>query len=102
MPILKQKILALQWKHVAEDQIDVVHGLPWTLRSTQEPTLNPESCSILHHARCDEAMAPATPSPNSNAWIFPSSRTSTPIGRDNAWRRLIAPRLKTAGLEWAM
>src|SRR6058998_546874 len=35
------------------------------------------------------------------AWVFPSARTTTPLGRDNAWRRLIAPKFKTIGLDWA-
>jgi integrase len=32
---------------------------------------------------------------------FPSAKLTTPLGRDNAWRGLIAPRLKTVQLEWA-
>ena len=36
-----------------------------------------------------------------DAWVFPSAKLTTPIGRDNAWRGLLAPRLKTIQLEWA-
>ena len=36
-----------------------------------------------------------------DAWVFPSAKLTTPLGRDNAWRGLIAPRLKTIQLEWA-
>jgi len=35
------------------------------------------------------------------AWVFPSAKFTTPLGRDNTWRGLIAPRLKTIQLEWA-
>src|SRR5262249_32291058 len=35
------------------------------------------------------------------AWVFPSARTRTALGRDNTWRRLIAPKLKPIGLDWA-
>jgi len=99
MPILKQEILALQWKHVAEEPCRRVHGLyrghcdrPKSLRSTRKVALSSTTRDV---------MRPWRQRHPSHAWVFPSSRTSTPIGRDNAWRRLIAPRLKTAGLEWA-
>jgi len=34
-------------------------------------------------------------------WVFPSAKRTTPLGRDNTWRGLIAPRLKTIQLGWA-
>ncbi len=36
-----------------------------------------------------------------DAWVFPLAKLTTPLGRDNAWRGLLAPRLKTIQLEWA-
>ena len=33
--------------------------------------------------------------------MFPSERLTTPLIRDNWWRRNMEPRLKTMGLEWA-
>ena len=38
---------------------------------------------------------------NAEAWIFASENPSTPLWRDNVWRRHMEPRLKTIGLEWA-
>jgi len=35
------------------------------------------------------------------AWLFPSERLTTPLGRDNVWRRNMLLKLKKAGLEWA-
>lgn len=35
------------------------------------------------------------------AWLFPSETGSTPVGRDNIWRRNIQPVLAKAGLAWA-
>jgi integrase len=35
------------------------------------------------------------------AWVFPSARSTTPLGRDNTWRRLIRPPPKAIGLDWA-
>jgi integrase len=34
------------------------------------------------------------------AWVFPSEKLTTPLSKDNCWRRWIAPKLKQAGLEW--
>lgn len=36
-----------------------------------------------------------------DAWLFPSETGSTPVGRDNIWRRNILGAFETAGLEWA-
>ena len=36
-----------------------------------------------------------------DAWVFPSAKLTTPLGRDNTWRWFIAPRLKTIQLDWA-
>jgi len=33
--------------------------------------------------------------------VGPSAKGTTPLGRDNTWRGLIAPRLKTIQLDWA-
>ena len=34
------------------------------------------------------------------AWVFPSEKMTTPIIKDNCWRRHFAPHLKAAGLSW--
>jgi integrase len=33
-------------------------------------------------------------------WVFPSERLTTPLSKDNCWRRHIRPKLKEAGLDW--
>jgi len=40
------------------------------------------------------------PNDNSDAWLFPSEKTTKPIRKDNVWRRYIKPKLKDAGLDW--
>jgi integrase len=37
---------------------------------------------------------------DNDAWLFPSEN-GKPIGRDNLWRRYMAPKLKPIGLGWA-
>jgi integrase len=35
------------------------------------------------------------------AWVFPSENLSTPMSKDNCWRRNFLPKLKPVGLDWA-
>ena len=35
------------------------------------------------------------------AWLFPSEKPSSPLGRDNHWRRHLQPQLARLGLDWA-
>src|SRR5215475_6673599 len=57
----------------------------------------PLSDSIGTVTRTSRQQVSADP----EAWVFSSARTTTPLGRDNTWRRLIAPKLKRIGLDWA-
>jgi len=34
------------------------------------------------------------------AWVFPSEKLTTPLRKDNCWRRHFAPQLKSLGLGW--
>jgi integrase len=40
------------------------------------------------------------PNDDSDAWLFPSEKTTKPIRKDNLWRRYIKPKLKDVGLDW--
>jgi integrase len=35
-----------------------------------------------------------------DGWLFPSERLTTPLAKDNCWRRHFRPKLKEVGLEW--
>src|SRR5262249_14603559 len=94
------EILALQWKHVAADHVAVVQRLyrgqldrPKNERSQRTVALSSTTRTLLQQWR--------PPVTDPEAWIFPSARTTTPLGRDNTWRRLIAPKLKPIGFDWA-
>lgn len=95
------EILALQWKHVVEDHVNVVHRLyrgqldrPKSERSQRTVALSSTTRALIQRWRQQTSADP-------DAWVFPSARTTTPLGRDNTWRRLIAPKFKTIGLDWA-
>jgi len=43
----------------------------------------------------------ALPEEQPEAFLFPSEKLTTPVGRDNIWRRFMLPKLESVGLEWA-
>ena len=95
------EILALQWKHVADDYVHVVHRLyrgkldrPKSERSKRKVALSASTRQLMHQWRGQQCADP-------EAWVFPSAKITVPLGRDSAWRWLIRPRLTPLGLEWA-
>jgi integrase len=40
------------------------------------------------------------PNTGPSGWLFPSENLTTPLSRDNLWRRYIRPKLKDIRLEW--
>ena len=95
------EILALQWKHIAHDHVEVVHRIyrgkldrPKSERSKRTVALSLTTQNLMTQWRQQTSSDP-------EAWVFPSAKSTTPLGRDNAWRGLLAPRLKTIQLEWA-
>jgi integrase len=94
------EILALQWKHVAEDHVRVVHRLyrgkldrPKSERSKRKVALSVSTRRLMDQWRRQQNA-------DSEAWVFPSANLSRPLGRDSAWRWFIRPHLKVVGLEW--
>jgi integrase len=96
------EILALQWKHVGGDHVEVVQRLyrgtldrPKSQRSTRQVALSTRTQAAIDEWR--QNQAPTDP----HQWVFPSARPDRPLDRDNTWRRWIEPRLKTVHLQWA-
>jgi integrase len=74
------EILALQWKHVAEDHVEVVHRLyrgkldrPKSERSQRTVALSSTTRTLIQRWRQQTSADP-------DAWVFPSARTTTPWG----------------------
>ena len=42
------------------------------------------------------------PDSGPDGWLFPSERGTTPVARDNCWRRHFLQRLKEVGLGWVL
>src|SRR5215813_6947583 len=96
------EILALQWKHIADDHVQVAQRLyrgkldrPKSERSTRNVALSSTTRDQIREWRQQSGAT------DPDAWVFPSAKGTTPLDRDNTWRGLIAPRLKTIQLDWA-
>src|SRR5262249_18589377 len=61
------EILALQWKHVADDHVQRATSLPRETRPTQKRTLGTTSCPIVGDTGPDPGMAPTECIPRSLA-----------------------------------
>lgn len=95
------EIFALKWKHVREDHVVVEQQLyrgkidsPKTTRSVRKVAL-PEG---LQSQITEWKNASIDSDPD--AWVFPSEKLSTPLAKDNCWRRHLAPKLGAVGLGW--
>jgi len=95
------EILALQWKHVAEDHVQVVHRLyrgkldrPKSERSKRKVAMTGSTRQLMQQWREQASVQP-------EAWVFPLAKGKTPMGRDGLWRQHIRPKLEPAQLEWA-
>ncbi len=96
------EILALQWKHVSADRVQVRQRIyrgrvdtPKTMNSVRDCALSDELQRML--CRWKGMAIDASP----EAWVFPSETLETPITRDNAWRMNFQPRLDKECLGWA-
>ena len=95
------EILALTWGSLtgvmAEIRQRVYRGQvdsPKTHRSARAAALPDQLLKSIaewrHESTCTEPTA----------WVFPSERLTTPVGKDNLWRRCFLPKLVPVGLEW--
>ena len=95
------EIFALMWKHLREDHIVVEQRLyrgkidsPKTTRSVRKVAFSEGLQNLI--TKWKNASVDSNPS----AWVFPSEKLTTPLAKDNCWRRHFAPKLAAAGLGW--
>jgi len=95
------EILALQWKHVEDDHLQIEQRLyrgkldrPKTERSKRKAALSKSTAQLMKEWRQANSVEP-------ESWVFPSAISTEPIARDNMWRRVILPKLEPLKLEWA-
>ncbi len=70
-------------------------GTPKTFRSKRWAALGSLLKSWI------EEWLRLTPETGPAGWLFPSEKMTTPLSRDNCWRRGFLPRLAPVGLDWA-
>jgi integrase len=93
------EIFALTWGQMsshAEIRQRVYKGIIDTPKTTQSERKAALSVGLLRDL---EAWRESAPSSSPDAWVFPSERT-TPLAKENVWRRNIAARLEAVGLGW--
>jgi integrase len=96
------EILALRWGSLSGTSAEITRRLyrgrldtPKTQRSEREAAFSDGLLGAIaewrRKARCTEPTA----------WVFPSEKLTTPMGKDNLWRRCFLPKLEPVGLQWA-
>jgi integrase len=95
------EIFGLKWGHIAATHVYIRQRVyrgeidsPKTTKSVRKAALAAGLLSDI------ELWRSISLDPSEDAWVFPSETGKTPLGRDNVWRRRIAPKLKAVGLGW--
>jgi len=95
------EIFGLKWRHVRADHIEIEQRLyrgkidsPKNDHSKRSVALSQGLQAAISRWRVECG------NPGLDEWVFPSETRRTPVAKDNCWRRCIAPRLKSVGLEW--
>lgn len=96
------EILALTWGSLTGTSAEITRRLyrgrldtPKSQRSEREAAFSDRLLVAIAEWR---RRASST---ESAAWVFPSERLTTPVGKDNLWRRCFLPKLEPVGLAWA-
>lgn len=96
------EIFALRWHNFGEQHFSVEQRVyrgdldtPKTQKSLREGGLSLGTIADL--AAWRQLSGDTSP----DAFVFPSERLTTPLSRDNVWRRSIQPQFEKIGLGWA-
>lgn len=96
------EILALRWRNLGEESFTVEARVyrgdldtPKTKKSVRVGAMSLATMQDL------KAWLDLRRDSDPDGFVFPSEKLSTPLGRDNLWRRNIQPRLEKVGLGWA-
>lgn len=95
------EIFALKWKRLEAEYADIQQRVyrgdidsPKSTYSVRWAALSDGLLSAIQEWR--SIAIDASP----DAWVFPSEKLTTPLRKDNCWRRHFAPQLKAVGLSW--
>jgi integrase len=95
------EIFALRRSHLENKYVDITqriyHGkldTPKTFNSIRRAAFG--NCLASWIGEWMERL----PEDGPESWVFPSEKITTPLLKDNCWRRGFLPRLQAAGLQW--
>ncbi len=95
------EIFALKWQRLEAQYADIRQ------RIYRGDIDSPKSAYSVRWAALSDGLLSAVEEwralaidPSPDAWVFPSEKLSTPLRKDNCWRRGFLPRLKPIGLAW--
>jgi integrase len=96
------EIFGLKWARMEADYADIRQRVyrgdvdsPKSVRSVRFAALSDGLLTSIEEWRAVSRDSDA------NAWVFPSEKLTTPLAKDNCWRRNFLPKLKPVGLAWA-
>jgi integrase len=96
------EIFALKWSRLGSEYADIRQRIyrgdldsPKSARSIRFAALSDGLVSSIEEWRA------ASIGTSPDAWVFPSEKLTTPLAKDNCWRRSFLPKLKPVGLAWA-
>jgi integrase len=96
------EIFGLKWERMEAGYADIRQRIyrgdldsPKSVRSVRFAALSDGLLASINEWRA------ASPDTSVDAWVFPSEKLTTPLAKDNCWRRGFLPKLKPVGLAWA-
>jgi integrase len=96
------EIFGLKWERLGSEYADIRQRVyrgdvdsPKSVRSVRYAALSNKLLVSIDEWR---ALSLDT---RAGAWVFPSEKLTTPLSKDNCWRRGFLQKLKPAGLAWA-
>lgn len=96
------EIFGLKWARLEADYADIQQ------RVYRGNVDSPKSVRSVRHAALSDGLLVSIEEwravsldTDANAWVFPSESLTTPLAKDNCWRRSLLPKLRPVGLGWA-
>jgi integrase len=96
------EIFGLKWARMEADYADIRQ------RVYRRDIDSPKSVRSVRHAALSDGLLisiddwrAVSLDTSAEAWVFPSEKLTTPLAKDNCWRRSFLSKLKPIGLAWA-
>ena len=96
------EIFGLKWARMEADYADIQQ------RVYRGDIDSPKSVRSVRHAALSDGLLisiddwrAVSLDTSADAWVFPSEKLTTPVAKDNCWRRGFLSKLKPIGLAWA-